>query len=71
MHGRGLKIVITESHSGGCGQVATDLAEAGHTVVRCHETPGAEAEDPCVAWALGGDVHCSPRTSTSLWTCAR
>ncbi|MFI6986713.1 hypothetical protein ACIBSV_50400 [Embleya sp. NPDC050154] len=53
MHRRGLKIVITESHSGGCRQVATDLAEAGHTVLRCHEKPGAEPEEPCVAWAAG------------------
>ncbi|MYS87814.1 hypothetical protein [Embleya scabrispora] len=53
MHGRALKIVITESHSGGCREVATDLTRAGHTVLRCHEKPGADTEEPCVAWTAG------------------
>ncbi|MFE5332818.1 hypothetical protein ACFRCG_41190 [Embleya sp. NPDC056575] len=52
---RGLKIVVTESHTGGCGQVVSELTAAGHTVSRCHDGPAPGPEAPCVAWAAGGE----------------
>ncbi|WP_439681284.1 hypothetical protein [Embleya sp. MST-111070] len=49
-----MKILITESHADGCGQVANELVEAGHTVLHCHEGPGVGTAVPCVAWAADG-----------------
>ncbi|MFF7250157.1 hypothetical protein ACFZBU_40485 [Embleya sp. NPDC008237] len=49
-----LKIVVTESHTGGCEPVASELAAAGHTVLRCHGGSAAGTEAACAAWAVGG-----------------
>ncbi|MGW9211618.1 hypothetical protein ACWGR4_32195 [Embleya sp. NPDC055664] len=54
MRRRGLKIVLTESHTGGCEPVAGELTAAGHRVLRCHGGSAVDTEAPCVAWTVGG-----------------
>ncbi|MFI1583838.1 hypothetical protein [Embleya sp. NPDC020630] len=54
MRRRSLKIVITESHTGGCEPVASELTAAGHRVLRCHGESAVGSEAPCVAWTAGG-----------------
>lgn len=47
-----LGVLVVEADPGAASMVSTELVDAGHRVVRCHE-PGADAF-PCVGLAEGG-----------------